>query len=188
MGIKIKTILRKTKFFFAKYPVYIPVLYGEFLKERVVLITGGTSGIGFAIADAFMRDGADVIITGRDKERIDRACTQLAKQNPESQIIGMVMDNGDVAEGSSVFEKIVNSQDRNIDILVNNAGVFNDRNFINVTEQDYDSVLDVDLKGAYFLTKYMSEYMRKHKIKDNILNISSSSALRPASTPYHLAK
>lgn len=131
----------------------------------MALITGSTSGIGFAIADAFMRDGADVIIMGRDKARIDRACTQLAKQNPESHIIGMVMDNGDVAERSAVFEKIVNSQDRNIDILVNKAGVFNDRIYIYVTEQYYDSVLDVDLKGTYFFTKYMSEYMRKTKLK-----------------------
>lgn len=75
-----------------------------------------------------------------------------------------------------------------IDIFVNNAGVLNKTNFYNATESDYDNVLDTDLKGAYFLAKIVSEYMRKNKAAGNILNISSSSALRPANTPYHLAK
>lgn len=71
---------------------------------------------------------------------------------------------------------------------MNNAGVINKTNFYNATESDYDNVLDTDLKGAYFLAKYVSEHMRENKIQGNILNISSSSALRPAITPYHLAK
>ena len=193
MGIKrkIKTMLRKAKYFFSvKYAVNIPVLYGELLNDRVALITGGTSGIGFAIADAFMRNGADVIITGRNQDRIDSACERLRLKNPRRKASGTVLDNCDVPGMPVAFEKIqkLAGGEGVIDIFVNNAGVINKTKFYNVTESDYDNVLDTDLKGTYFLTKIVSEYMRRNKVRGNILNISSSSALRPASTSYHLAK
>lgn len=187
---KIKTIVRKIKYLFsAKYAVNIPVLYGELLKGRTALITGGTGGIGYAIADAFMRNGADVIITGRNQQRIDRACKELSDKNSNRKIAGTVLDNCDIAAMASALKKINSLVDGGvIDIFVNNAGVINQTTFDNATEADYDRVLNTDLKGVYFLTKYVSEQMRKNKVKGNILNISSSSSLRPASTPYHLAK
>ena len=109
MGLKrkIKTLLRKTKYFFSsKYAVNIPVLYGELLNDRTALITGGTSGIGFAIADAFMRNGADVIITGRNQERIESACEKLRLRNPGRMASGTVMNNCDVPKLPTGFEVV----------------------------------------------------------------------------------
>lgn len=181
-------LFRKIKCFFSlKYAVNIPVLYGELLKGRIALITGGTSGIGYAIADAFMRNGADVIITGRSQDKIDKACEALNKRNPKNKAFGSVLNNCDIKGMPDVIERVKNLRG-SIDILVNNAGVINKTNFYNAQELDYDNVLDTNLKGAYFISKYFSEYMRENKIQGNILNVSSSSALRPATTPYHLAK
>lgn len=191
MGIKkkIKSELKRIKYFFsAKYAVNIPVLYGELLKGRTALITGGTSGIGYAIADAFMRNGADVIITGRNQDRIGKACKSLIENNPNGKASGTVLNNCDISGMPEAFEIAKKLVGGGINILVNNAGVINKTNFYNATESDYDNVLDTDLKGTFFLTKLVSEHMRANKIRGNILNISSSSALRPASTPYHLAK
>lgn len=111
MGIKrkVKTLLRKTKYFFsAKYAVNIPVLYGELLKGRTALITGGTSGIGYAIADAFMRNGADVVITGRSQDRIDKACEALNKSNPNNKAAGAVLNNCNIKGMPEAFEKVKN--------------------------------------------------------------------------------
>lgn len=134
-----------------------------------------------------MRNDANVIIAGRSQERIDKACEALNKSNPNNKAFGTILNNCDINGMPKAFER-ANKFLGDIDIFVNNAGVINKTNFYNTTESYYDNVLDTDLKGAYFLAKYVSEDMREKKIEGNILNISFSSALRPASTPYHLAK
>ena len=193
MNIKksIKKAIKNIRYLFSvKYAVNTPVLYGNLLNGRTALITGGTSGIGYAVADAFMRNGADVIITGRYPDRIKNACEKLRFSHPERTVTGFVLDNCDISKMQEAIKKLGQTEvgGGNIDILVNNAGVINKTDFYNAEEADYDSVMDTDLKGTYFLSKYISEYMREKKIKGNILNISSSSALRPANTSYHLAK
>lgn len=181
----IKEILRYTP---AKKAVNIPVLYGELLKDRIALITGGTSGIGLAIAEAFVRNGATVVITGRNQKKIDNACISLNKI-ANNRAYGAVLDNTDVAKMSEEFLAILKILDgKNIDILVNNAGVLNKTSFGSATEVDYDNVMDTDLKGAYFLTQIVSKYMIQNKVCGNILNITSSSAIRPALNSYHFAK
>ena len=75
-----------------------------------------------------------------------------------------------------------------IDILVNNAGVINKTFFGSTQENDFDLVIDTDLKGPYFLSELFAGYMKENKIQGNILNVSSSSAIRPASNSYGLAK
>ena len=75
-----------------------------------------------------------------------------------------------------------------IDILVNSAGVNNSLDFFNMTENEYDSVMNTNLKGAYFLSQSVGKRMIEKEIKGHILNVSSSSSLRPAWTPYQLSK
>lgn len=172
-----------------KVPVYIPVLEGEFLKGRMALITGGTGGIGYSIADAFIRNGANVVITGRSQERIDNSVISLSNKYPSAFITGIVMDNSDIGNLENKWNMIIEKiETRKIDILVNNAGVLSQRNFHAMTEEDYDIVLDTNLKGTFFLTKLVTKYMISNKIRGNILNVASSSSLRPAISPYTLSK
>ena len=173
----IKNILRKIKYklkntFSMKIPVNNPILYGELLKGRCALITGGTSGIGFAIAEAFLRNKADIIITGRNESKIEKAVNQLKKEFAEQKVIGIVLDNCDVTKMKDIFQNPLLGGLK-IDILVNNAGVM---------------VIDTDLKGPYFLSELFAEYMKENKIQGNILNVSSSSSIRPANNSYGLAK
>ena len=172
-----------------KVPVYIPVLYGELLKGRTALVTGGTSGIGYSIAEAFIRNGAGVIITGRIQEKIDCAVDGLRKLFPSAFVLGIVMDNTDIKSLESGFTRLkTDLVGRTLDILVNNAGVLNSRTFRVITESDYDMVLDTNLKGTFFLSKLVCNYMVENKIHGNILNVASSSSLRPAISPYTLSK
>ena len=77
---------------------------------------------------------------------------------------------------------------KHIDILVNNAGVISKTHFGKTDEKDYNLVMETNLKGTYFLSEIVSNYMIENGIKGNILNISSSSALRPAVSAYSMAK
>lgn len=172
-----------------KVPVYIPVLYGELLRGRTALVTGGTSGIGYSIAEAFIRNGAGVIITGRNQEKIDCAVDGLRKLLPSAFVLGIVMDNTDIKSLESGFTRLkTDLVGRTLDILVNNAGVLNSRTFRVITESDYDYVMDTNLKGTFFLSKLACNYMVENKIHGNILNVASSSSLRPAISPYTLSK
>lgn len=170
------------------YPTISVVSQNSLLKNRCALITGGTSGIGFSIAETFLKSGASVIITGRNQERIKEACSKL---NDDSHVFGFCLDNTKVDTFPQTFDSILKAINekgvKQIDILVNNAGVIGG-NLPNASEEDYDKVLDTNLKGVFFLSQIFSKYMVKNNIRGNILNIASSSSLRPAVSAYTLSK
>ncbi len=188
MKRKIKKFLKKIKNIFSKKTVVnVPVLYGELLVGRTAIITGGSSGIGFAIAEAFLRNGASVIIVGRDKGKLDSACQKLEKSLHEGNFVkSYVVDIGKVASIKKELDKI--TKENKIDILVNNAGVSVGESVENTSEKDFDSVMGINLKGTYFISQYFLNYFKNNSIKANILNVLSSSSNRPATTPYTLSK
>ena len=162
--------------------------HNELLKGRCALVTGGTSGIGFSIAQAFLSAGATVILTGRSKERLDKA---IAKLNSNRKVYSLELNNTDVPTFESKFNDVLKELNTDgipqIDILVNNAGV-NYKGMPNATEEEYDQVMDTNLKGAFFLSQLFGKYLVSNKIKGNILNIASASSLRPADSAYTLSK
>lgn len=162
----------------------------EFLKGRTALITGGTSGIGYSIAKAFLDSGAMVCITGRNEEKLNRACLQLKaiRSSYKNCVYGITMDNKNVSDFSKKIDRILQMQGvKSIDILVNNAGVLGG-DIATVTEETYNEILDTNLKGMFFLSQTIGKYMRDNHIRGNILNVASSSSLRPAVSAYTLTK
>ena len=166
-------------------PILHPTDSQQILKGKVALITGGSGGIGFAIAKSFVESGCSVIIAGTNEKKLQNMCNELGKKS--KFIILNLLDtnliNSKIEEASKIFGKI--------DILVNSAGIhstktFND--FLEVTEDEYDSIMGINLKGTYFVCQAIGNYMIKNKIKGHILNISSSVALEPAWSPYRLSK
>ena len=171
-------------------PVYIPVLQNELLVGRKALITGGTGGIGFAIAEAFVRAGAAVVITGRGGERLDEAVEKLkTKQGivKAKSVFGLAMNNVDVDSFPEHIEK-AKLMMGGLDILVNNAGVVNGCGFGNTQKEDYDTILETNLRGPYFLSQFIARDWIDNKIEGNILNVCSTSSLRPGQNPYILSK
>ncbi len=160
----------------------------ELLKGRNAFITGGTSGIGFEIAKAFINAGATVVITGRSIDRVKDACNRLHSETKTTQrAFPIAMDNTKISEFESHFTEAESQIGGVFDILVNNAGVLGGH-ITNATEEEYDAVLDTNLKGVFFLTKLFAEYMKEHKIQGNILNIASSSGICPANSAYCVSK
>lgn len=160
----------------------------ELLKSRVALITGGTSGIGFSIAKAFFNSGATVIITGRNDERIKEACMKLESDLYKGKILGVVLDNTKVETFETDFYNVIQLLGgKQIDILVNNAGVLGGH-ISTATIDEYDKVMNTNLRGVFFLCQMFGKYLKDNSIKGNILNIASSSSLRPAVSAYTLSK
>lgn len=165
----------------------------ELLKNRAALITGGTSGIGFCIAQAFLRSGATVIITSRSIERLQSACNELNNNNLYSnRVFGVMMDNMNIPSFQKCFDdalrKVIKAGEcKCIDILVNNAGVLG-ANLSNATENEFDKVMSTNLKSVFFLSQMFGNYLKINRIEGNILNIASSSSLRPAASAYTLSK
>lgn len=155
----------------------------EMLKNRCALITGGTSGIGFSIAEAYLKAGAKVIITGRSKKKLDKAINDLSAHGSCN---GAVMDITKTESLQKVFGEIVEKYGP-IDILVNNAGI-SGALIMNATSEKFDKVIATNLKGVFFLSQIVGKYMVENEIHGNILNISSASSIRPAACAYTISK
>lgn len=98
----------------------------------------------------------------------------------------------DVTDVRSMPEKIKTAAalfpENRIDILVNSAGVVAHSDFLGMQESEYDSIMDINAKGTFFMSQAVAKYMIENRIKGHILNVTSSSALRPAWTPYQMSK
>ncbi|MGI6125982.1 MAG: 3-oxoacyl-ACP reductase FabG [Planifilum sp.] len=143
------------------------------LDNRVAMITGASRGIGFAAARRFAQEGARVCIADIDEEGIRRAEESLRGEGLE--VFGLRVDVTDRAMVESAVEEIVRRCGR-LDILVNNAGVIRDNLLFKMTDEDWQTVMDVHLKGAFYCSRAAQKVMVEQKY-GRIINISSTSAL-----------
>jgi len=155
------------------------------VKDRVALVTGSGSGIGEGIAKKLARCGAKIVVNDVDKAKVDRVVKEI--QSAGGVAMGFVVDITKLVEVESMFNMIIEQFGR-IDILVNNAGVAIDKSIRKLTEEDWDIVLNVNLKGAFFCAKVASEYMREQGY-GRIINISSRAWLGgPGQANYSASK
>lgn len=159
------------------------------LEGRKAIVTGGTSGIGYQIANTFLNAGATVLITGRSQSRIDDAIIKILDNNPQykGSIFGLAIDMDDITNMESSFSKAIEMLGGVVDILVNNAGI-EGGNINNCTEERFDAIISTNVKGAFFLSRLTARFMIAKNIHGNILNICSSSSLRPANSAYGISK
>jgi glucose 1-dehydrogenase len=141
------------------------------LEGKVAAITGGNQGIGLGIAQRFVQEGAAVAICYRaDTASAERVAESLRAGGGKA--IAIQADVSKIADGQRFISETV-SRLGALDILVNNAGVEKRADFWDVTEADYDFVLDVNLKGLFFVTQAMVRYLMQAKRPGKIINISS---------------
>ena len=152
-------------------------------KDKKVLVTGAASGIGLCIAQMFQAQGATVIATDINEDRL----AAMEKVAP-GRLLTKVSDAGKVSEIRELAAWI-ESELGGLDVLVNNAGFAIQRNPENVEEADYDLQMDVMLKGPVFLIQHLAELLRASD-NGSVINMSSASAQlsSPGYCPYALAK
>jgi 3-oxoacyl-[acyl-carrier protein] reductase len=139
------------------------------LKDRVAIVTGAARGIGKAIATTFLREGAKVAIIDLDKERLEILKKEINKENKEAMTI--FCDITKSSEVNGMVDQVYKTLGR-IDILVNNAGIIRRGTIDTVTEEDWDRVIEVNLKGTFNCCKAVVEIM-KQQGHGKIVNISS---------------
>jgi len=132
------------------------------LKDKTAVITGGNSGIGYSTAKKLKEDGATVIITGRSKEKVDKAALELG-------IIGKVADVQDLNAIDNLVSEIT-SEYRKIDILFVNAGIFQPAPLGQISEETFDNQMNTNFKGAVFTTE---KFLPILKDGASIINLSS---------------
>lgn len=137
--------------------------------DSVVLVTGGSRGIGYAIAELFGKARAKVIILGRNQASLDAAVSQLKEAGCDA--LAYSGDVSDSAKMEELFAQIIKDHGK-IDVLVNNAGITKDNLVLRMKEEDWDSVMDINLKGAFICTQKAFKHMMRAR-KGSIINITS---------------
>ena len=140
------------------------------LENKVAVITGAYGDIGFSICEKFAQNSINLAILGRDSEKLELKKKYL-NDNYNVDIFSCNLDVSDSGSYKMCIEKIISKFEK-IDILVNNAGVTKDNIIIRMSDEDWNDVIETNLKGTFLGCKYVSKFMVKQKY-GKIINISS---------------
>jgi len=144
------------------------------LENKVVVVTGASRGIGAAIVKAFAKEGANIVLTARDRARLKKSADESGLSKPRYHIV-----TADITKHSGV-KKIIGQALKKfgrIDIFVNNAGVGVHKSLLETTEKEYDGMFDTNMKAVFFSFLEVIPIMKKQK-GGQIINISSAAGLR----------
>lgn len=160
------------------------------LDGKTAIVTGAAAGIGYAIAERFVREGVRVIVADINAEKGERAVEDLAKLGDVRFV------KADVGKSLDVHNLVASAIDTlgDVDILVNNAGIVHGADFLDLKEEDFERVLDVNLKGTFLVGQAVARYM-KEKVENGrpagvIINMSSVNAVFAIANqvPYSVSK
>ena len=128
------------------------------LKDKVAIVTGGSRGIGLAIVEAFLREGAAVVLTASRKETAEAAVEKLRAAHPGARVEGIWPDLSSLASVQAAFADVAARYGR-IDILANNAGVSESTPFLKYDEATFDRVMNLNVKGVFTASRAAAEQM-----------------------------
>ena len=158
------------------------------LKNKIAIVTGGSRGIGYATVDRFLQEGATVILTASSPETAQKAVNRLKEKHPQAKVEGISPNLTDLESVRTSFNNIVEKYGA-IDILVNNAGVSESTPFENYTDELFDKVMDLNVKGVFNATRAAVEHM-EGRGEGVILNTSSMVSItgQPSGLAYPTSK
>ncbi len=153
------------------------------LKDKVAIVTGSTKGIGEACAYEYAREGAKVVVTGRTVE-LGQKVVKKIEDELGGEALFVQCDVSKSAEVQNLIEKTVERFGR-LDIMLANAGTNAKSDFLDIREEDWDWVMDVDLKGTFLCGQYAARQMVKEGHGGVIINVSSVMAILGLKTQVH---
>ena len=140
------------------------------LDGKVAIVTGGTRGIGLATVRKFLQNGAKVVLFGSREETVNKALEELKSENVNYDVFGLYPNLSNINEVKEAFSTIKDKYGK-IDILVNNAGISSSTPLLNYTEEEYDKIVNINLKAVFNCSKEIVPYLKE--TKGVILNTSS---------------
>ena len=158
------------------------------LQNKVAIVTGGSRGIGYAIVETFLREGATVILTASKEETAQKAVEKLKHKDPQAKVYGIAPNLSSLPEVITAFRRIEQEFGK-IDILVNNAGVSESTPLLSYTQDTFDKVLDLNVRGVFNASRAAAEIMEKAG-SGVILNTSSMVSIygQPSGVAYPTSK
>jgi 3-oxoacyl-[acyl-carrier protein] reductase len=141
------------------------------LDGKVAIVTGGSRGIGAQVGGRLAEDGAAVVVSGRDDERLQRTVREWEAQG--RAVLGIVAD----AANREDCERLVSTTRQHfgrIDVLVNNAGMTRDQLLVRMTDEDWDRVIEGNLRSAFLMTRAVSKALVRQKSGGRVINITST--------------
>ncbi|TGL34074.1 SDR family oxidoreductase [Leptospira koniambonensis] len=149
------------------------------LKDKIALVTGSTAGIGLAIATGLAAEGAQVIVNGRTKTRVEEAISTIQQKVPKANLLGVEADFSSKEEVNKIVSKF-----SNVDILVNNVGIFEPKDFVDIPDEDWIRFFEVNvLSGVRLSRAYLPSMLKKNW--GRILFISSESGIQIPNEMIH---
>ena len=145
------------------------------LKGKSGMVTGGGSGIGRAIAKGLVQAGAEIVIAGRNKEKMEKAVSEIGKLG--GPVIAVQADISKIGEIRNLVDRTVKEFGK-IDFLFNNAGIIRRSSSEDFSEKDWDETININLKGPFFLAQAVAKVMISQKRKGKIINTSSLIAVQ----------
>ena len=149
----------------------VPPPGGSPLAGKVAIVTGGSRGIGNAIAGLLAEHGAAVVVSGRDADRLRSAVKELEQRG--GAVLGVAADAAKREDADRLVEAARERFGR-IDVLVNNAGITRDGLLVRMKDDDWDRVMEVNLRGAFLMTRAVAKAMVRQKTGGRIINIAST--------------
>ena len=158
------------------------------LKNKVAVITGGSRGIGFATAEKFLQEGAAVVIAASSPATVQKAVDRLKEQYPQGEISGISPNLTSLSSVQEAFADVLQKYGR-IDILVNNAGISESTPITGYTEEIFDNVMDLNVKGVFNAVRAVVDVMTEQG-EGVILNTSSMVSIsgQPSGFAYPASK
>lgn len=146
-------------------------IIGKSIKDKVVIVTGGTRGIGYATVKAFLDKGAKVALFGSRKETVNTALKSILEVNNNYQVLGFYPNLTNITEIKESVNEIISKWGK-IDVLINNAGISDAKSIYDQEAENFKNILDINVQGVFNTSKVVAEAMRKEK-SGVIINTSS---------------
>lgn len=157
------------------------------LTNKVAIITGGTRGIGYETVRLFLKNNAKVALFGSREETVNKAITSLKEENTNYEVIGLYPNLNNEEDIKKAFQTVKNTFGR-IDILINNAGASSSTPLINYTEEEYEKIINLNIKSVFLCSKVAVPYLEEQG--GVILNTSSMVSIygQPSGSLYPTSK